>query len=157
MRQSPCCTLSKMNVAASAADIGALSLKDSPPAIMSTRKSSSLNALVSMPPLAMRSRAFSNFSALISLGSLPSNFPELIAIDVPMWPGITTDARSVGAFIRKSVIRASVKPLTANFAALYAVCAVLGPSDAQKPLTELVFTTCPNGAFRRRGRNARVL
>ena len=34
---------------------------------------------------------------------------------------------------------ASVKPLTANFAALYALCGVFGPSDAQKPLTELVF------------------
>ena len=62
-------------------------------------------------------------------------------MSVPMWPGMTTEARSVGAFKRKSVMSASVKPFTANFAALYAVCDTLGPSVAQKPLTELVFTT----------------
>ena len=36
---------------------------------------------------------------------------------------------------------ASVKPFTANFAALYAVCAMPGPRHAQKPLTLLVLTT----------------
>ena len=35
-----------------------------------------------------------------------------------MWPGITTEARRCGALRRKSVISASVKPFTANFAAL---------------------------------------
>ena len=41
-----------------------------------------------------------------------------MTIDVPMWPGITTDAFRCGALMRKSVISASVKPFTANLAAL---------------------------------------
>ena len=39
-------------------------------------------------------------------------------MDVPMWPGMTTERLRCGALIRKSVISASVKPFTANFAAL---------------------------------------
>ena len=35
-----------------------------------------------------------------------------------MWPGITSDTFTCGAFMRKSLISASVKPFTANFAAL---------------------------------------
>jgi len=38
-------------------------------------------------------------------------------IEVPMWPGITTEHPTCGAFSRRSEISASVKPLTANFAA----------------------------------------
>ena len=52
---------------------------------------------------------------------------------------------------------ASVKPFTANFAALYAVCGMPGPSEAQNPFTELVFTTWPTGASSSSCRNARVL
>jgi hypothetical protein len=44
--------------------------------------------------------------------------PELITIEVPMWPGITSETLRCGAFNRKSLIRASVKPFTANLAAL---------------------------------------
>ena len=43
---------------------------------------------------------------------------ELETIEVPMWPGITTEHLMCGAFSRRSVISASVKPFTANFAAL---------------------------------------
>ena len=61
-------------------------------------------------------------------------------MEVPMWPGITTDAARLGAFKAKSVINASVNPFTANLAAQYAVCDVAGPIEAQNPLTELVLT-----------------
>ena len=74
---------------------------------------------------------------------------------VPMWPGITTDARTCGALSRRSVISASVNPLTANFAALYAVCGRAGPSDAQKPFTLLVLTMCASSAAINIGRNVR--
>ena len=42
---------------------------------------------------------------------------ELETIDVPMCPGMTTEHLMCGAFTRRSVISASVKPFTANFAA----------------------------------------
>ncbi len=61
-------------------------------------------------------------------------------IEVPMCPGITTATLTCGAFTRRSSISASENPLTANFAALYAVCGTRGPSDAQKPFTLLVLT-----------------
>ena len=54
-------------------------------------------------------------------------------MSVPMCPGITTATLTCGAFTRKSSISASVKPFTANLAALYAVCGMPGPSDAQNP------------------------
>ena len=57
-----------------------------------------------------------------------------------MWPGITTATFTCGAFRRRSTSSASEKPFTANLAALYAVCAVLGPRQAQKPFTLLVLT-----------------
>jgi hypothetical protein len=41
----------------------------------------------------------------------------LARIEVPIWPGITTEHLMCGALIRRSVISASVKPFTANFAA----------------------------------------
>ena len=44
------------------------------------------------------------------------SFIELITMEVPMWPGMTTDARRCGALRAKSVMSASVKPLTANLA-----------------------------------------
>ena len=37
---------------------------------------------------------------------------------VPMWPGMTTDTLMCGALSLKSLISASLKPFTANFAAL---------------------------------------
>ena len=69
-------------------------------------------------------------------------FRELAEIEVPMWPGITTEHLICGACTARSVISASVKPFTANFAAQYAVWEMRGPTDAQKPLTLLVLTMC---------------
>ena len=43
---------------------------------------------------------------------------ELATIEVPMWPGMTTEHLMCGAFTRRSVMSASVKPFTANLAAL---------------------------------------
>jgi hypothetical protein len=51
---------------------------------------------------------------------------------------------------------ASVKPFTANFAALYAVCGTPGPRDAQNPLTLLVLTITPSSAAISSGTNARL-
>ena len=42
---------------------------------------------------------------------------ELMAMLVPMCPGMTTLAFTWGALLRKSLTRASVKPFTANLAA----------------------------------------
>ena len=58
-------------------------------------------------------------------------------------PGITTAAFKCGAFNRKSLIKASVKPFTANLLAAYDVCGVRNPTEAQNPLTDEVFTTYP--------------
>jgi len=69
---------------------------------------------------------------------------------------MTTEHLICGALIRRSVISASVKPFTANFAAEYAVCGIRGPTDAQKPLTLLVLTMCPSSPFSSIGRKARV-
>ena len=44
--------------------------------------------------------------------------PELMAMEVPMWPGITTETLTWGALRAKSVISASLNPFTANLAAL---------------------------------------
>ena len=43
---------------------------------------------------------------------------ELETIEVPIWPGITTEHLMCGALSRRSLISASVKPFTANLAAL---------------------------------------
>jgi len=42
---------------------------------------------------------------------------ELVTIEVPIWPGITTEHLMCGAFRRRSACSASLKPFTANFAA----------------------------------------
>ena len=42
---------------------------------------------------------------------------ELATIEVPIWPGITTEHLMCGALRRRSLISASVKPFTANLAA----------------------------------------
>jgi len=60
----------------------------------------------------------STASSDIVLGSRPSTRPALRIMSVPMCPGITSDTVTCGALMRKSLIRASVKPFTANFAAL---------------------------------------
>ena len=43
---------------------------------------------------------------------------ELATIEVPMWPGMTTEHLMCGALRRRSLISASVNPFTANLAAL---------------------------------------
>ncbi len=43
---------------------------------------------------------------------------ELETIEVPIWPGITTEHLMCGALSLRSVISASVNPFTANLAAL---------------------------------------
>jgi hypothetical protein len=63
-----------------------------------------------------------------------------------MWSGMTTETFICGAFTRKSATSASVKPFTANFAADWAVCGTLGPSEAQKPFMLLVLTICAPSA-----------
>ena len=76
-------------------------------------------------------------------------------MSVPMWPGMTTAAFTCGAFTRKSVTSASVKPFTANFAALYAVCGMPGPRQAQNPFTLLVLTRYASSLAISSGTNAR--
>ena len=66
----------------------------------------------------MLSRASCSWSSDISFGSRPRIRAELMMIDVPMCPGITSETFTCGALIRKSLISASVKPFTANFAEL---------------------------------------
>ena len=56
--------------------------------------------------------------------------------------------------MRRSIIIASVKPLTANFAAEYDVWAVIGPTLAQNPFTELVLTMCASSLATNIGMNA---
>ena len=43
-------------------------------------------------------------------------FRELDTIEVPIWPGITTEHLMCGALSRRSVINASENPFTANLA-----------------------------------------
>jgi hypothetical protein len=49
-----------------------------------------------------------------------SSRAQLARIEVPIWPGMTTEHLMCSALIRRSVISASVNPLTANFAAAVA-------------------------------------
>ncbi len=81
--------------------------------------SSSESLAVSMPIEAMRGAQASPISwGVISSVWLPlCSLRELATIDVPMWPGITTEHLMCGALMRRSVISASVKPFTANLAA----------------------------------------
>ena len=84
--------------------------------------------------------------------SLPLRiFREFIGMSVPMCPGMTTEHLMCGALSERSVIKASLKPFTANFAVEYAVL-----FEAQKPFTLLVLTTWPSSPFLSNGRNARV-
>ena len=88
---------------------------------------SSGTAPTSKPMRAIILRVSSSCSELRFCGSRPMMRAVLITIDVPMCPGITSDTFTCGAFRRQSLTSAPVKPFTANFAALYAVCAVCGP------------------------------
>ncbi len=64
-----------------------------------------------------RTRATSS-AVRSSTSPRPRILAELATMEVPMWPGMTTATRTCGACRRRSVISASVKPFTANFAAL---------------------------------------
>ena len=71
------------------------------------------------PSTAIRARIWAISLALRSSESLPLwTLRELVTIEVPMWPGMTTEHLTCGALMRRSVISASVKPFTANLAAL---------------------------------------
>jgi len=73
----------------------------------------------SVPLAAMRARAYAICRASIASESVPPwILRELALIEVPIWPGMTTEHLMCGALMRRSVISASVKPFTANFAAL---------------------------------------
>ena len=89
-----------------------------------------------------KSAAASSISAFSSVARSPTTpcRSELSTIFVPMWPGMTTETPTWGAWIRKSAISASVKPFTANLAAEYAVWGRSGPRLAQKPFTLEVLT-----------------
>jgi hypothetical protein len=74
---------------------------------------------VSMPMPVRRCRVDRISIGLSCSDSVPLwILPELDTIEVPMWPGITTEHLMWGALSRRSVISASVKPFTANLAAL---------------------------------------
>ena len=88
----------------------------SPPSAL--RMSSSDAAETSRPCVLNRVRSWATCSSSSSFGSRPKYWPELNTIEVPMCPGMTTEARRCGAFWRKSAISASVNPFTANLAAL---------------------------------------
>ena len=92
MRHSPALTPSRMIVAACAAVSGASSRKASARCTIARRRSSSLAPLVSMPARSIRARTCDICSALSSFGSRPRMRPELMAMPVPICPGITTDA-----------------------------------------------------------------
>jgi hypothetical protein len=49
---------------------------------------------------------------------LPSTLRLLATIDVPMWPGMTSATLTCGACTRRSSIKASENPFTANLAEL---------------------------------------
>ena len=74
-----------------------------------------------MPIEATRWRASGAISLAFSVSeSLPLwTLRELVTIEVPIWPGMTTEHLMCGAFMRQvGLISASVKPFTANLAAL---------------------------------------
>ena len=72
---------------------------------------------------AHRRHAGAHLGDLLGVQSCPNRcrlwtLRELVTIEVPMWPGMTTEHLMCGAFMRRSVCSASVKPFTANLAAL---------------------------------------
>ena len=72
-----------------------------------------------MPIEATRARIWAISLAFIVSESLPLwTLREFLTIEVPIWPGMTTEHLMCGALIRRSVCSASLKPFTANLAAL---------------------------------------
>jgi len=82
-------------------------------------------------------RARATSVAVISSESLPfCTLRVLAAIEVPIWPGITTEHLTCGALSRRSLIKASVNPFTAEqnpSATRAAVKSQLAVSKAKKP------------------------
>jgi hypothetical protein len=73
---------------------------------------------MSTPDRAIRARARARSSALRSSSSRREmTLRELATMDVPIWPGMTTETLMLGAVSARSVISASEKPFTANLAA----------------------------------------
>ena len=128
VRQRSALTPSRMMVAASAAVVGASSRNRRVRSIARVWMSASDMAATSWPAAAASSRVRAISAAANVSDSLPLwIFRELAEIEVPMWPGITTEHLICGACTARSVISASVKPFTANFAAQYAVWEMRGP------------------------------
>ena len=72
-----------------------------------------------MPIEATAARIWAISLAFMVSESLPLwTLRELTTIEVPIWPGMTTEHLMCGAFMRRSVCSASLKPFTANLAAL---------------------------------------
>ena len=79
---------------------------------------SSVIAVTFIPWAFRRARTAAISGALMASLSVPRWMRrELAAIEVPIWPGITTEHLMCGALTRRSAISASVKPFTANLAA----------------------------------------
>src|SRR6516162_4322975 len=119
MRQRSALTPSRMMVAACAALVSASSRKRRSSSATRLRNWSSDSCETSRPSRANRSRACARPAVSIASDSRsPLWILRVLArIEVPIWPGITTEHLMCGALIRRSVISASVNPLTANFAA----------------------------------------
>src|SRR6516225_9803583 len=117
MRQRSALTPSRMMVAAWAALVSASSRKRRSSSATRLRNWSSDSCETSRPSKANRSRACARPAASIASDSRsPLWILRVLArIEVPIWPGMTTEHLMCGALIRRSVISASVNPLTANF------------------------------------------
>src|SRR6516162_9278646 len=117
MRQRSALTPSRMMVAACAALVRASSRKRRSSSATRFRNWSSDSCETSRPSKANRSRACARPAASIASDSRsPLWILRVLArIEVPIWPGMTTEHLMCGALIRRSVISASVNPLTANF------------------------------------------
>src|SRR5438445_575007 len=105
MRQGPALTPSRITVAASVAVIGASSRKRRSLSATIFWMSSSDRLETSVPIEVMRARAWAICVASITSDSVPLwILRELDRIEVPIWPGITTEHLIWGALIRTSAM-----------------------------------------------------
>ena len=107
-----------MIFAACAAVVGAFSRNAFATSCASAATCSSLIFAASMPFLVRRMR--SDWISIWLIAPVPPECTarELVTIDVPIWPGMTTEHFTCGALSFRSFISDSEKPFTANFAAL---------------------------------------
>ncbi len=68
--------------------------------------------------LSMPRERVSSSAERVSVSEPARTLRELATMSVPMWPGMTTEHFRCGALTFRSLTRASVKPFTANLAAL---------------------------------------